>query len=306
MAADIVPDAIRRYFDDVNREDWDDFRTIWHPEAELRVVGGIRLRGAGEVAAYYPGVLASFPVHHDDPYAIHVAGEVVAVEIAFTGETADGVAAAFEAVDVFHLEGGRVGRLSIWYDLNEVLGFLRRPGTPERRLTAVLAAASLESLEQAEPVREAPPPAAVRVVLPGGTPVAAGDWEERVRLWRAAIAIAGAGPGEVVAIASLDPAFAEAAGRAGQPFALSSADSSRAIDVLTWPETGPVAVACGRGAGYHVLADGHAVEIVEGELLVTPLRRSEPLVRFAPGVRAAWVDGPCPCGRTLPRVEVTG
>lgn len=131
MTADSVPDAIRRYFDDVNGENWDDFRTIWHPDAELRVVGGVRLRGVDEVTAYYPRVLTSFPVHHDEPYAIHVAGDVVTVEIAFAGETADAVAATFEAVDVFHLEGGRIRRLSIWYDLNDVLDFLRRPGTPD-------------------------------------------------------------------------------------------------------------------------------------------------------------------------------
>ena len=305
MADQAVPEAIRRYFDGVNREDWDDFRGIWRADVEVDVVGGMRFRGVDEVMAYFPRVLANFPEHHDDPYGIHVCGDVVAVEIAFTGVTAAGVEAAWEAVDIFHLEDGLVRRLTTWYDMAEVVAFLRQPGKPERRLAHVLAGAGLASLEDAAPVREAPRPKAVRVVLPGGGAVAAADWEERVRLWGAALDVAGAGAGDVVAIPSPDPSFAEAAGRARQLFAASPADATRTLDVLTWPETGPVAAACGRGAGYHVLADGHAVEVVGGELLVTPLARREPLVRFAPGVRAAWLEGECACGSPLPRVEVT-
>jgi len=300
----VVPDAIRRYFEGVNREDWDDFRGIWHDDAEVDVVGGMRFRGVDEILAYYPRVLANFPVHHDDPYGIHVAGEVVTVEIAFRGETADGVEAAWEAVDVFHLDGGRVRRLTTWYDMDEVVGFLRRPGTPERRLARVLAAAGVESLDEAEPAREASRPRAVRAVLPGGGAVDAADWDERVRLWRVVLDVAGAAPDDVVAIPSPDPAFDTAAGRARQPFAVAPADATRVLDVLSWPETGPVAAACAHGF-LHVLADGHVVEVAGGELLVTPLGREEPLVRFATGVAARELDGDCPCGSTLPRLEVT-
>jgi hypothetical protein len=302
MAAKIVPEAISRYFEGVNNEDWDDLRGIWHEDAAVDVVGGMRFRGVDEIMEYYPRVLANFPVHHDDPYGIHVAGEVVTVEIAFEGETAEGVPAAWEAVDVFHLRDGRVERLATWYDLEEVVAFLRRPGPPERRLARVLAAAGLPSLEAARPVREAPAPETIRVLLPGGKPVAAADWEERVRLWSVALAIAG-GEDETVAIGSHDPAFAEAAGRERRRFAVLSEDATRTLDVLTWAETGPVAAACGRG-GYHVLADGHLVEILHGELLVTPLSRREPLVRFAPGLHASWLEGVCACGSELPRIRV--
>ena len=34
-----VPEAIRRYFDGVNTENWDDFRGIWHDDAVVEVVG---------------------------------------------------------------------------------------------------------------------------------------------------------------------------------------------------------------------------------------------------------------------------
>ena len=129
-----VPEAIRRYFHGVNNEDWDDFRTLWHEDAELEVVGGISLRGLDEVLPYYPSVLRNFPVHHDDPHGIHVAGDTVTVEIGFRGETADGVPAEWEAVDVFTLEDGRIRRLTTWYDIGLVVELLRRPGPAAQRL----------------------------------------------------------------------------------------------------------------------------------------------------------------------------
>jgi hypothetical protein len=299
-----APEAIRRYFAGVNGEDWDDFRGIWHEDAEVDVVGGLRFRGLDEIMAYYPRVLAGFPVHHDDPYGIHVSGDVVTVEIAFRGETSAGVEATWEAVDVFHLVDGKVKRLTTWYDMDEVVAFLRQPGDPARRLARVLERAGVASLEDAEPTRRAPAPARVRAVLPGGGEVSAADWAERVGLWRQALDVAG-DDGGTVALPSPDPSFAEAAGRARRRFAVSPEDADRTLDVLTFPATGPVAIGCGRGEGLHVLAAGHVVELVAGELLVTPLGLETPLLRYAPGVAAEWVDGPCPCGSPLPRLRVT-
>lgn len=302
-AAAAAPDAIRRYFAGVNGEDWDDFRGIWHEDAAVDVVGGTRLRGIAEIMEYYPRVLGNFPVHFDDPVAVHVAGDVVTVEIDFDGETVEGVPASFRATDVFRLEDGRVRSLSIWYDLAEVVAFHAVPGTVERRLGLVLEAAGLPSLDDASPVREPPRPERVRVVLPGGGEVAAADWSERVRLWRQVLEVAG-DEGTTIALPSPDPSFAEACGRARRRFAVSPDDADRTLDVLTFPATGPVAVGCGRSEGLHALTDGHVVELLEGELLVTPLRHAEPLVRFAPGVRAVWIEGACACGSELPRLRV--
>jgi hypothetical protein len=298
-----VPEAIRRYFAGVNAEDWDDFRGIWHEDAEVDVVGGMRFRGLDEIMAYYPRVLAGFPVHHDDPYGIHVSGDVVTVEIAFEGETLAGVPAAWEAVDVFHLHDGRVRRLTTWYDLDEVVRFLRASGDPDRRLALQLERAGVGSLDEVEPTREPPRPERARVVLRGGGEVSAADWEERVQLWRSAIGVAGS-EGDTIALPSPDPSFAEAAGRERRRFAVSPDDADRTLDVLTFPATGPVAVGCGRGEGLHALTEGHVVELVDGELLVTPLGRKVPLLRYAPGIRAEWVRGACACGSVLPRLRV--
>jgi hypothetical protein len=181
--------------------------------------------------------------------------------------------------------------------------FLALPGPVERRLERVLAAAGLASLDDATPTREPPRPQRTRVVLRGGGEVDAADWDERVRLWRRALEVAG-GEGETVALPSPDPSFAEAAGQARRRFAVSPDDADRTLDVLAFPATGPVAIGCGQGEGLHVLTDGHVVELDDGELLVTPLRRSVPLVRYAPGVRGAWIEGSCPCGSDLPRLRV--
>ena len=89
----------------------------------------------GEILPYYTGALTNFPVHHDDPHTVHVAGDTITVEITFTGETVDGVPSTFEAVDVFTLEDGLIRRLTTWYDIDTSRrASCGTPGTPERRL----------------------------------------------------------------------------------------------------------------------------------------------------------------------------
>ena len=112
-----------------------------------------------------------------------------------------------EAVDVFHLVDGRVKRLTTWYDLDEVVGLLRDPGVPEKRLALLLDRAGLGSLDDASVTREAPRPERARVVLRGGGEVSAADWAERVELWRRAIRVAGEDR-STVALPSPDPSFA--------------------------------------------------------------------------------------------------
>jgi ketosteroid isomerase-like protein len=138
-------EVMRRYFDGVNKEDWADFAGIWHDDAVVDVSGGLHFEGVGEILPYYPSVLENFPRHYDDPWGIHVAGDVVTVEITFAGETVDGVEAGWEAVDVFTLRDGKIAKLTTWYDMGLVVGLLRRPGTPEKRLASLVRLAAAKS-----------------------------------------------------------------------------------------------------------------------------------------------------------------
>jgi len=303
----LVEETLERYFRDVNAEEWDDFRGIWHDEAELRVVGGVHLRGREDVLAYYPRVLASFPAHHDEPYAVHVAGDVATVEIRFRGETRQGVVTEWEALDVFRFRDGLISSLATWYDVALVVGDLRRPGPRERRLARVLEEAGAGELAELPVQRELPPPAVgetdLRLVV-DGVPLAREDVEEAARLWSAALELARVAPGERLAARPASPGFGDAALRARACVVVG--DGGRELEVLERPETGVVAAACGEG-GLHVLEEGHEVELVGGELVVTPLgRRALPLRRYATGVRAARVEGDCACGSPLPRIEVVG
>jgi hypothetical protein len=352
------PEVIGRYFHGVNDEDWVDFRGIWHDDAVVDVVGGIHVQGWDEILPYYVGALSGFPVHHDDPYRIHVAGDTVTVEIAFTGETVDGVPAAFEAVDVFTLDDGLVRRLTTWYDLDRVLGFLRTPGTPERRLLTLVRHAasaspfyrrSLEELgvepdlvaadlallpktyldEIAAGELVAVSPREIRQVIAGDpevVPLTRADLEERGRIWGDALVLAGVGredtvlaldpsPGLVDGVARVRARFAYATGpeAAGITVVIGSAgrlaasphDNARALTVLEPAQTGVVASSCSVGT-MHAHTRSHVVEMVDGELVVTPLgARAMPLLRWATRIEAAWLGEPCSCGSELPGILVS-
>ncbi len=48
---------------------------------------------------------------------------------------------------------------------------------------------------------------------------------------------------------------------------------------------------------------GKPVESGEvGEIVVTPIDETYPLIRFGTGDIASWIDEPCTCGRTSPRI----
>ena len=72
------------------------------------------------------------------------------------------------------------------------------------------------------------------------------------------------------------------------------------------PETGVVASPCTSGT-LHAHAESHVVEIVDGELVVTPLGASAaPVLRLATGIQARFGDGPCGCGSDLPVLVLEG
>lgn len=116
MPAD-APPAVASYFRCLDAEDWDTMEGIWTDDARLRAVGARPREGREQVMGYYRRLFEPWAEHHDTPTRVVVAGDVVTVEVTFTGRTHAGVDARFEAVDVFDLRDGRICALSNWYDL---------------------------------------------------------------------------------------------------------------------------------------------------------------------------------------------
>ncbi len=79
-------------------------------------------------------------------------------------------------------------------------------------------------------------------------------------------------------------------------------------------DVGSISYECSTRSGMHVqkeviveLNDPHTGKPSDpgapGEVVVTALNPTYPLLRFGTGDLAAWAEGPCPCGRTGPRLQ---
>jgi len=74
-----------------------------------------------------------------------------------------------------------------------------------------------------------------------------------------------------------------------------------------------IAFECSAKKGMHI-AEGVILEMISyetgkavepgevGEIVVTPIDETYPLIRFGTGDIASWIDEPCSCGRTSPRI----
>jgi len=83
-------------------------------------------------------------------------------------------------------------------------------------------------------------------------------------------------------------------------------------------EFGLIAQECDRREGMHLFVESVLLEIVNsegiplptgetGEVLLTSLMNTTmPLIRFRIGDRGKFITTPCPCGKTLPRIEIIG
>lgn len=110
-------DLIDRYFAHINGEDWPAFARLWDDRSELQAVGARPRHGAAEIEEFYRGLFTPWSKHRDLPVRVLPSGDTVTVEVHFDGTTHDGRELAFDAVDVFDLEDGRIRKLSTWYDL---------------------------------------------------------------------------------------------------------------------------------------------------------------------------------------------
>jgi phenylacetate-CoA ligase len=105
---------------------------------------------------------------------------------------------------------------------------------------------------------------------------------------------------------------------AEQRWTIESGLGARVVDAYTANEIGFVAVQCPVSGEYHVCSESILVEVVDeagrlappgqpGEVLLTPFYNTVmPLIRYRIGDIGVLAEGPCPCGRTLPRLAEIG
>jgi ketosteroid isomerase-like protein len=120
-------DPVTRYFELVNADRFDELRELFADDIVLEMAGASRRDGVDAAVAYYARALAPLPDHDDDPVSIvrSADGRRAAVEISFTGRTADGRPVEFTAVDLFDLDDrGRIVRLRSFYDTAAVAAAL--------------------------------------------------------------------------------------------------------------------------------------------------------------------------------------
>ncbi len=84
-------------------------------------------------------------------------------------------------------------------------------------------------------------------------------------------------------------------------------------DAYGTADVGMIAYECSERNGMHI-AEGVIVEIIDyatgkpvaagdvGEVVVTPIDETYPLIRFGTGDLAGWIEEPCPCGRSSLRI----
>ncbi|UCH50418.1 MAG: phenylacetate--CoA ligase family protein [Chloroflexota bacterium] len=84
-------------------------------------------------------------------------------------------------------------------------------------------------------------------------------------------------------------------------------------DMYGTADVGLIAFECSAKSGMHI-AEGVIFEMISyetgkpvepgevGEIVVTPIDEIYPLIRFGTGDIASWINEPCPCGRTSPRI----
>jgi ketosteroid isomerase-like protein len=113
--------TVDRYFATMNGEEWAEFVTLWTDGALLTPVGARPRRGPAEITAFYQGLFTPWLSHWDQPTRTHRADDgSIATAVTFSGRTGRGLDVAFDAVDLFEFDGGRISRLANFYDLLHV------------------------------------------------------------------------------------------------------------------------------------------------------------------------------------------
>jgi ketosteroid isomerase-like protein len=123
-----VPAAVAAYFRCINEEDWDNFPALWTDEAIVLAAGARPRNGIEDLMGLYTKMFDHWSKHLDVPGRTLVDGNTVTVEVHFVGTTDDGRELEFDAVDVIDLEGGKIKKLTNWYDTSKVRAMIAGKG----------------------------------------------------------------------------------------------------------------------------------------------------------------------------------
>jgi ketosteroid isomerase-like protein len=109
-----------RYFECVNTENWPGMREIWCEDGEFRAVGARPRQDRDSVVAFFGKLFSPWKYHDDHPTRLVVSENdaTVLAEVTFTGRTDNGREVTFDAVDVFDFAGGRIRKITNWYDID--------------------------------------------------------------------------------------------------------------------------------------------------------------------------------------------
>lgn len=107
---------LRRYFEAVNAERWDNVVAAFSEDAVLTVPTHPPKRGKAEILRFYEAVPRLFPEHRDRPVFVCTEGNQAIACIEFTGRRPDGSAVHFWAVDRFVFANGLITELLILFD----------------------------------------------------------------------------------------------------------------------------------------------------------------------------------------------
>ena len=118
-------ETVKDYFTALNTEDWELMASVLDPELDLVPSGSRPRTGSDKAIAMFQKIFERFPVHQDNPTRFICDNSTVVVEITFKGATQDGREFSFDAVDIFDVRGGRICRLSQWFDTAALAAMLQ-------------------------------------------------------------------------------------------------------------------------------------------------------------------------------------
>ncbi|MGQ9653033.1 MAG: nuclear transport factor 2 family protein [Thermodesulfobacteriota bacterium] len=120
-----MEEVIRRYFECVNREDFDGLMALWAEDGEFTVPLSGTMRGKGEIRKFYESVPVWYPKHNDDPVDVIMGKDKATIKIVATMTTPQGKKVQFTAVDWMVFEAGKIKTNTVFFDSVKLLKDLK-------------------------------------------------------------------------------------------------------------------------------------------------------------------------------------